>query len=183
MMTYRDLGAIYTTKDAAFERLESGVRGLSPAQAQFKTSEGAWTIAGVVEHLALVEGQLVQLIATLLKRTEDAGKPAPALSSFEVSVEPFFERSRREKYVTRDKFAPTGTLTIQQSLKTLREAHAQMHALQARVGLIDLSFSSFPHWIFGPLTLGQWLAFVGLHEERHCDQLEAILSSPGFPKS
>ena len=178
-MTYKDLGAIYATKNAAFEGLESGVRGLSAARAQFRPPEGAWSIAGVMEHLAIVDGQIVQLIATLLKRTEDAGKAAP--SSFEISVEPFLERSRAEKYVTRDKFAPNGTLTLQNSLKTVREAHAQLHALRPRLDLIDLSFASFPHWIFGPLTLGQWLAFVGLHEERHMLQIQSLMGMPGFP--
>jgi uncharacterized damage-inducible protein DinB len=181
MTTSRELGAVFATKTGAFEKLEGDLRGMSAAQAQYRPPEGAWSVAGVVEHLALVEGQLVQLIATLLKRTEDAGKKAPAGSTFEITVEPFLERSRREKYVTRDKFSPTGKMSMPDALKTLREAHSSLQNLRPRLEQSDLSFATFPHWIFGPLTLGQWLAFIGLHEERHLAQIESIIASPAFP--
>jgi DinB superfamily len=42
--------------DEARERLNSAVWGLSEKQSNFKPSPGAWSIAGVVEHLATVEG-------------------------------------------------------------------------------------------------------------------------------
>jgi uncharacterized damage-inducible protein DinB len=182
-MTYKDLGEIFATKISVFGTLESDVGGLTSPQAHFIPAEGAWSIADVVEHLALVDGQLVQLIDKLLQRTEDAGKTKPPLAPIEIPYEEVLERSRREKYVTRDKFAPSGSRTITDSLSTMRDAHARLLALRGRLESIDLSFSLFPHWIFGPFTLGQWLAFVALHEDRHLDQIHSILAMPGFPRA
>jgi hypothetical protein len=39
----------------------------------------------------------------------------------------------------------------------------------------------FPHWVFGPLTLAEWVALIGAHEERHLGQIESILDSPDSP--
>ncbi len=180
-MTYSDLGEIFATKISVFGTLESDVGGLSIRQAQFIPAEGAWSIADVVEHLALVDVQLVQLIEKLLKRTEDAGRTKPPLAPIEIHYEEVLERSRREKYTTRDKFAPSGNRTIADSLTSIRDAHARLLALRERLDTADLTFASFPHWIFGPLTLGQWLAFVALHEDRHLEQIESITSSFEIP--
>lgn len=181
-MTYRNLGEMYAANDAVAEKMDRVVRGLSAAQTRFHSSENAWSIGQVVEHVSLIEGQLVSLIVTLLKRTEDAGKIRSATAPFEISVESQRERSLREKYVTREKYIPTGKPTAEESLNSLQRTRAQLQSLRPRLELIDCSFASFPHWVFGTLTLGQWVAFIGLHAERHTGQIQSIMATPGFPK-
>lgn len=179
-MNYHSLAELFAAKSAALERLHHRVQGLTSAEASFQPTNGGWSIAEIVEHLSIVEDQLLKLITTLLKKTEEAGRTNPMMLSFEVSLQSILERSQTEKYSTRDKFLPTGKMTVSHSLQMLRDIQTQLHSLQPRLQSVDLTFATFPHWIFGPLNLGQWLAFIGLHEERHLAQIGSILTSPGF---
>ncbi|MCX6134390.1 MAG: DinB family protein [Ignavibacteriales bacterium] len=179
-MTYRDLAGIFAAKERAFTGIELSARDLSVAQLGYRPVSGGWSIEKILEHLALVEGPLVRLITTLTDKAAAATGPHPPLHSFEVSLESYLERSRTEKYVTRDKFSATGTVKALDSLKVLRDVQAELLSLRPRLESVDPTLVRFPHWIFGPLDLAQWLAFVGVHEERHLEQIHAILASLEF---
>jgi DinB superfamily len=178
-MIYHSLDEIYAAKSAALDRIRQNVQSLAPAEAGFRPSEGAWTVAEILEHLCITEGQILPLLKALLKKTEEAGRFNPG-NAFEISVQPYVERSRREKYRTREKFSPTGKGEFADFLRLLSDIQTQLYELRPSLQTVDLTFASFPHWIFGPLQLGQWLAFIGFHEERHHDQILSILSSPEF---
>jgi uncharacterized damage-inducible protein DinB len=179
-LTYRDLTEILAVKERALAGIEEYTRSLSIAELRFQPMSGRWSIENTLEHLALVEGPLIRLITTLTEKAAAATGPNPPLHSFEVSLEPYLERSRTEKYVTRDKFAPTGTVKAADSLNVLRNVHAELLNLRPRIQSVDPTLVRFPHWIFGPLDLAQWLAFVGVHEERHLGQIHAIIASTEF---
>ncbi len=179
-MTYRDLSEILAVKERALAGIEKSVRDFTVAQLGFRPTSGGWSVANTLEHLALVEGPLVRLITTLTDKAAAATGPNPPRHSFEVSLEPYLERSRTEKYVTRDKFEPTGNAKAPDSLNVLRDLQAEILDLRPRLRLVDPTLVRFPHWIFGPLNLAQWLAFVGIHEERHLGQIHAIAASPEF---
>ena len=179
-MTYQDLGEIFAVKERAFAGIEESLRGLSVLQLGFRPRSGGWSLENTLEHLALVEKSLVRLITTLTDKAAAATGPNPPLHSFEVSLEPHLERSRSEKYVTRDKFDPTGNVRAADSLVVLHHVQEELLNLRPRLQLVDPTLVRFPHWIFGPLDLAQWLAFVGVHEERHLGQISAILTSAEF---
>jgi len=179
-LTYRDLSEIFSVKERSLAGLEQSTRDLSVEQLGFKPMGGGWSMANTLEHLALVEGPLVRLITTLTDKAAAATGPNPPLHSFEVSLEPYLERSRVEKYVTRDKFAPAGNVKAADSLNVLRNVQAELLNLRPRLQSVDPTLVRFPHWIFGPLDLAQWLAFVGVHEERHLGQINAIITTAEF---
>ena len=179
-MTYRDLSEIFAVKERSLAGLEQSTWGLSVARLAFKPTLGGWSVKNTLEHLALVEGPLVRLITTLTDKAAAATGANPPLHSFEVSLEPYLERSRVEKYVTRDKFAPAGNVKAADSLNVLRNVQAELLNLRPRLQSVDPTLVRFPHWIFGPLDLAQWLAFVGVHEERHLGQIRAIISTAEF---
>ena len=41
----------------------------------------------------------------------------------------------------------------------------------------------FPHPVFGPLNVKEWLAFHRLHAMDHIQQIERIKTDPGYPKA
>jgi hypothetical protein len=41
--------------------------------------------------------------------------------------------------------------------------------------------TTFPHPVFGPLTLNEWLAFHQAHAFDHIQQIEQIKRAPGYP--
>jgi hypothetical protein len=55
--------------------------------------------------------------------------------------------------------------------------------MQPRIEIRDLSQTTFPHFVFGQLNIYQWLAFFGLHEDRHRKQINCLMSTPEFPAS
>jgi uncharacterized damage-inducible protein DinB len=179
-LTYRNLTEIFAVKERSLAAIEASARGLSVGQLGFRPAKGGWSIENVLEHLALVEGPLVRLITTLTDKAAAATGSNPPTHSFEVSLEPYLERSKSEKYVTRDKFEPPGKMSAAASLAVLHQVQDALLSLRPRLQLVDPTLTQFPHWIFGPLDLAQWLAFVGVHEERHLGQIHAIMASSEF---
>ena len=177
---YRNLEEIFAAKEKALAEIELSTLKLSVAQLGFRPAQGGWSIENVLEHLALVEGPLVRLITTLTDKAAAAAGPNPPLHSFEVSLEPYLEQSRKEKYATREKFEPTGNTRAADSLEILHNVQGELLSLRPRLLSVDPTLVRFPHWIFGPLDLAQWLAFVGVHEERHLGQINAIIALSEF---
>ena len=62
----------------------------------------------------------------------------------------------------------------------MRRSRAELHGLRPKLEAIDLSGMTYPHPAFGPLNLYQWLALIGMHEDRHLRQVESIMSSQQF---
>ena len=179
-LTYRNLTEILDAKKHALAEIVRAAASLDAAQQGFRPAGGGWSVGDVVAHLALVESSMIRLIATLAGKAETATGPNKPLHSYEVSLEPHLERSRTEKYRTRDNFVPGENVSVTDSLKVLENVQAELLNLRPRLELVDPTLVRFPHWIFGPLDLAQWVAFVGIHEERHLGQIQAIIASEEF---
>nr|MDQ3817854.1 DinB family protein [Acidobacteriota bacterium] len=93
------------------------------------------------------------------------------------SMDELIERARNEKYTAPGSASPGGNLDLSDSLFKLRRSREELHSLRSRVEALDLSNVIYRHPAFGPLNFYQWLAFIGIHEERHLRQIESALSS------
>jgi hypothetical protein len=180
-MIFHSIASIIAQRERILREFQDRTENLRPDQTRFHPAEGRWSIAEIAEHVAIVDVQLLQLIAMLLKKCEDAGSVRPP-SGITISVEALIAKAQSEKYVTREKFEPTGNVPLADALRTLRETHGQLGALIPRLEAVDPGAASFPHWFLGPLTLGQWLAFTGYHIERHSDQIASVTTLPQFRK-
>lgn len=174
------LSDMLSLKRNALSAISRTVAGLPQEKAGAHPSPGAWSVAEILEHLVLVETQMVPLVGSLLAKTEHSRRPGTAAHAQPLSVEAIHERSLSERYKTKGRYEPAGTVAPASSLEQLHGLQTQLLALEPRLRLIDLGFASFPHWEFGPLTLGQWLVFVALHEERHLGQIRATLGPPAL---
>ncbi len=148
---------------------------MSEEQYGFSPAPERWSVAQLVEHLSIVEGNVATLLDKLLGKAEESNADAAAPDDFEpVSIEEFVERSRSVKYEAPERIRPTGTLPLADSLARLRESRAALYTLRPRVERADGRAIRFPHPAWGPLDLYQWLLFVGAHEDRHLSQIEAL---------
>ena len=171
-MDFRSVPEIYEHIDRTRARLVAAVQGLSDEQQSFRPDPDRWSVAALVEHLSIVEGNVAALLGKLLGRAEESGAAAP--DNFEpVSIEEFVERARGVRYEAPERIRPTG-LPLADSLARLRDTRAALHALRPRVERADGRALRFPHPAWGPLDLYQWLLFVAAHEDRHLAQLEAL---------
>jgi hypothetical protein len=173
-MTYTSVAQIMEEIDKTRERLYRHVEGLTDEQATARPDPQSWTPAEIVEHLALIEDRLLRMMNMMLTKAESARSPgADAAQPIEIkpfTLDEFIERGRNEKFDAPEAVRPAGVASLADSLARLRRSRAELKALRPRIEAIDLSVVTYPHPAFGPLNFYQWLAFIGLHEERHLQQ-------------
>lgn len=182
-MTYHSVGEIFAAIADTRARLEENVAGLNEAEQSFRPAPEAWTAAEIMEHLSIIEHQLVRLTEKMLRKAEAAGAAsadgaAKAFAPF--SLDEIIERSRREKYQAPEAARPGGDVPLAESLERLRRSRAALRELRPRLERADLTGMRYPHPAFGPLDAYTWLAFIGLHEERHLRQIQALKAAPEF---
>ena len=173
MTTYNSVAEIYEDLDSTRARLLGAVEPLTDEQHAFRTSSERWNVAEIVEHLSIVEGRVARMLGVMLAKMEPTSARSEGSPFETVSLAEFVERSRTEKYQAPDEIRPKGA-ALQDSLARLRESRDALRELRARVERVDGTRARFPHPVWGPLDLYQWLAFVGAHEQRHLAQIEAL---------
>ena len=173
-MTYHSVAEIFDDIDATRARLLQTVEGLSADEQNFRPAPEKWSVAEVVEHLSIIESRVARLLGKLLEKAEaEAGAGSAGAAFAPVSVAEFVEASRAQKLEAPENVRPAGA-PLADSLEALRDSRAALHALRPRVEQTDCAAARFPHPIWGPLNLYQWLLFVGAHEARHIAQIEAL---------
>ena len=187
-MAYNSIPEIYEAIDASRGRLVACVESLDEEQARFHSSPDRWSIAEIIEHLSLVEGQVARLCHIMLAKAEAAGATRAAdgegAAPFTpVTIEHLVEELRERKLQAPDNARPGGQLTLGEALARLAESRAALTDLRPRLELVDGTSVRYPHPAAGPIDIYQWLLFLGAHEDRHRLQIEALKQSPGFASS
>jgi hypothetical protein len=182
MMTFNTVAEIYDSLDTTRARLRETLDGLSTEAEGFRDAPERWTIAEIVEHLSIVEGQISRLMSKLLDKVEAGGAPAASAGDGEGRGAPLVDMNAHtermaQKFEAPETARPAGGVSVTDSLARLEASSEAIRALRPRVERLDLSATRFPHPAFGPLDLYQWLAVLGLHEERHRRQIEALKAS------
>jgi hypothetical protein len=154
------------------------VAGLSDAQMKFKPADDKWSIAEVIEHLALTEGALFGA----LKKT--VASPVPASPPEKKATDDAILRmipNREQKAKAPDTLVPTGRFGS--------PAANVAKFKEARDGTLDYIRTTKEdlrrHWSPSPMgeTDGvQWLLFIAAHNERHLGQIAEITSDSKFPR-
>lgn len=189
-MHYNSVAEIFDSIDASRAQIYRRLDGLTDAQENFRPAPDAWSIAEIAEHISIIEGQMVQLIGMMLKKTEAAAAEATAAAgatqavaagqaaSFSfapVSIEALVEQTKDRKFTAPETVRPSGTVALADSLARLRQTRAAIHSLRPRIEQIDGTAARFQHPFAGMLNLYQWLLFIGSHEERHLAQIETMM--------
>ncbi len=175
-MIYNSIAEIYEANDGARARLFRSVENLSEAEQTFRPAPDKWSIAEVLEHVSLVESNVVRLLQVVLRKAEAAGGGnRPEGEPFApVSIKEFVEQAATSKYQSPEAAVPSGSATIADSLARLDESRAALETLRPAVERLECTQMLYPHPAFGPLNLYQWLAFMGVHQSRHRRQIEAL---------
>jgi uncharacterized damage-inducible protein DinB len=176
-MIYNTVGDIFAANDDIRRRIMARVADLDERQQSFRSADGAWAVADIVEHLSIVEGNMVRLVNKLLGKVEsettDASTPPRPMPPF--TLDEYAERVSTVKLEAPEAIRPTG-MPLGDSLARLTVTRAALNDLRPRVEACDGTRAHYPHPYFGPLDLYQWLAFIGMHEQRHLGQIEHLLA-------
>jgi DinB superfamily len=159
--------------------LLEAVAGLSKEQQCFQCAADRWSVANCVEHVTVVEGNILRNIQKLLQAPPPAEKPDTA-GKDQMILERVPARATRVKGPAAA--MPQGRWpNFDELLREFEATRDRTHAFAATTEG-DLRAFAFPHPFLGPLDGYQWLLFLAAHCERHVRQMEEVKSDPGFPK-
>jgi hypothetical protein len=175
MHTLQEQNELLQRLDSSRERLIGAAAGLSQPQANFTPSPDAWSVAGIVEHLATVEDFVIMRLEKMTSQP-DHGK-------FKDSDVVLFDKvvDRTEKFQAPERVHPTGK-SLGSSLERLAATREKMVALIRSAPDDHFRQHSMDHPVFGPLDGHQWVVAMAGHSLRHIQQILEIKSAPNFPQ-
>lgn len=168
----RELLGFLDTQHAA---LYAAVDDIPPALRERHLTDGAWSVAEILEHLAIVERRLTGRLGQMLADAKARGVD-PELDTTPVVLEHeqrmVGDRTRRLE--APDAIRPTGTLDADAALAAAKEARAGLRDMVIEADGLALGTLTAPHPVFGPLNWYQWIAFAAGHQARHTAQIRAL---------
>jgi hypothetical protein len=141
-----------------------------------KPAPDRWSVAEVVEHLAIVEQRVAALLAMRVTAARASGVgPDPETSSVVESYpNPGAVVDRSTKASSPSTVHPTGTVSATAGTRALVQAHAAMISSLQNASGVSLTEMMQTHPVFGPLNLYHFIVALGLHDERHAAQIREI---------
>jgi|SRR5919109_2839038 uncharacterized damage-inducible protein DinB len=160
-----------TLLDSERATLITNVARVPEPERSRRPSADCWSIAEVLEHLAVVERGIVKLI-TLRGREVPAADAAPAAPLSDDRVAALRGRVRRIE--APERVRPTGTMTATDALRALEETRGALRQALLAANPTSLDGCTHTHPVLGTLTLRDWVHFVAHHEARHAAQIAEI---------
>jgi len=158
----------------ALDATPSGLREQRPA-------EGRWSIAQVLEHLAIVERQVVALLRRGVQQAHAEG-PLPddaGISPVLPTIDGALLLDRERRVAAGPNVQPTGRVDAEGAWQALERHRAALLELLHGIDGKRTDMVQAPHPVLGTLTLQQWIAFLGFHEARHAAQIRAVMFALG----
>lgn len=179
-MNYQTISEIYEANQKIREKLKQTLANLSDEQSNFRLNETSWTIAEIVEHIAIVENGMAKICGKLLsKSTENSlrndGKTFISNEFLEKAA--LIADRRKRKAQAPERVFPSGKLSITESFAAMDENAKILESIREGLEKTDTKDAKFPHPFFGDLNATEWLALLGGHEIRHIDQIKEILET------
>jgi DinB superfamily len=150
------------------------VSNLSPAQWNFRTGTGRWTVLETLEHLVVAEPIYWQELQVGVKQPPRKLEKPP---TDEDVLWYGIDRVQHQK--TEPRKEPKGQISdVRQGVESFRKLHATMLDY-ARATDDDLRGHGIPEW---GTDAYQCLLGISTHCQRHILQIREIKASPDFPK-
>jgi DinB superfamily len=158
--------------EAQRDGLLAAVAEVPESMRQIRPDPQSWS---VLEHLHRVERGIAKLIRQALEQGKAEGLGSEREAGSMLGSLDRFRVPQREHPMPAPGFvAPKGELTGAQALAALAESRAALRAAVVAGDGLALATVARPHVLLGPLSLYQWILFVGQHEARHALQIREI---------
>jgi len=141
-----------------------------------RPAEDSWSVAEVLEHLAIVEERSLTIIQKLIA---DAPPRSGQSHAAPTPLDRSGLRDRSQRISAPEFIQPTGTMNAEEAWARLERSRRALDAVLATTGDRDLTKVSRIHPALGPLDGYQSIAAIGGHEERHAAQIRDIASRFG----
>lgn len=173
-MTPDERSAIFDQLKQGTDALKAELEGVSAEQAVYHPDAGRWSILDCVEHLALAEPLLLDLIANQSFPSDPAAKGRE---------ESYLRHStnRSRKFNAPEGMHPGARFpSLDATLRAFWAARDRTQQYLTSVG-DDLRARKTLHPVAGEITCRECLALLIGHPLRHLEQIREIRNSPGFP--
>ena len=174
-MKYESIEDIYAGNAKVRGRLKALIEAIPPEKTSVLPEGEKWTIAQILEHVAMVDEGTVKICAKLLKKAEEAGQT----SGGQVVISDDFLQKGAEiatmKVEAPSFVQPTAGKSIAESLTKLDETAERLNDMRSLFEAVSGTGFKFPHPFFGEITAQEWLALKGGHEMRHLKQIGRVL--------
>jgi len=154
--------------DSAHETLLSAIACVPAALREQRPAENRWSAAEVVEHLAIVEDRIVELLTQQLANPTDT----PAQSIPTLTVEALTDRSL--KRVASEASQPSGSLVMEEALDALNGVRVGTGEMIRTARDYPVDRVALPHPALGTLDFRTWIVFIAGHQTRHAAQIREI---------
>lgn len=187
------------------------VESLSQSQVDYSSGGGRWSVGEVIDHVLKAEHFYRSEFDQLISMSKAGKKPVIRRGLKEIDVgmpflpqsvmvaigiplrliNPFVPQSVRNKIIRNRALKarnPTGLTprkgrSRDELLEELRFSFPKTRALFDENPELDYTSMIHKHPMIGTNTLPQLVRIAALHEQRHQEQIDEILKSPGFPSS
>jgi hypothetical protein len=167
---------------AQLDRTRAGVveatKGLSEAQWKFKSAPDRWSVAEVLEHIALAEDFLFENTTknVMSAPTGPTDRDPQAGDQFVLKVIP----DRTNKFTAPEPLVPTGRWPPHEALDRFLAGRAR--TAEFLKSTPDLREHVVDSPVGQKMDAYQWLLFMSAHSERHTKQILEVKADPNFPK-
>jgi hypothetical protein len=177
-MSDRDREHLLVHFEMTGSMLAEEVRGLSPAQLEYKASPDRWSIRECVSHLAVAEPDYWRELMKAVKAPPDMKDKKSDATDADIM------------WYGIDRVVHTKTGGGHEKVETykdLGEALAKFQALRATmIDYIKTTDDDLRAHSFGEygelIDSWQWMLEISTHSERHIQQIREIKADPNFPK-
>ena len=161
--------------DSRHAELTRAVNEVPTEARNHRPSEDRWSVAEVLEHLALVEENVAKQVRRLVadQRANGLGAEHDS-SSIAQTFNSAFVLDRRQKRLARDAVQPRGEIDATEAWMRLERARQVTQDTLREVDGVALCDISASHPALGPLNGYQWFLFLAAHEGRHTAQIREI---------
>ncbi len=160
--------------DTSRAELRALVSALSAEQLAAPGRGDEWSIAEVLEHLALTEDGIGRVFSKIAHEVDATGARETDTSSVLGRNDAWGVATADVKVTAPDRVNPTGSMSPEESMERMEASRRKLKEVMARSSGLALGTVSFPHPLFGAFDGYQWGLIVSQHERRHIRQMRRI---------
>ncbi|MDP4151478.1 MAG: DinB family protein [Bacteroidota bacterium] len=162
------------------DRLLADIKGLSPAQLNFKADTSRWSVFECTEHIALSESLIWQWMQMTEKQPAAPEKKSEVKMTTDQMLAAMQDRSHKFKAPTM--LEPTGKFPDMETAVRAFVGRRDSTMAYLRTTQDDLHNHYANHPAFGTIDAFQGFILLAGHCARHTAQLEEVKADPNFPK-
>jgi hypothetical protein len=169
------LEALFAGLEVQRAALVEAVDAVPPALRGERPVPDRWSVAEILDHLAITERRVARILTTKIAEARMAGlAPEEDPSPIPASTRLAMILGRQQRVSAPDVFVPRRGVTIDDAWAELRRTREALRLAALTGDGLALGTLTHPHPFAGPFNLYQWIAFVGVHEGRHAAQIREI---------